>query len=89
MPELTQEISEDAEADWTQVSLESLSQLDADYLFLVNSDESAEMFDDPLWNNIPAVENDQLFEFGPDSSWLYNGPIAYTQMLDDVKESLE
>lgn len=89
VPELTQEISEDAEADWTQVSLESLSQLDADYLFLVNSDESAEMFDDPLWNNIPAVENDQLFEFGPDSSWLYNGPIAYTQMLDDVKESLE
>ncbi|GMA09295.1 ferrichrome ABC transporter substrate-binding protein [Tetragenococcus halophilus subsp. flandriensis] len=89
VPELTQEISEDAEADWTQVSLESLSQLDADYLFLVNSDEGAEMFDDPLWNNIPAVENDQLFEFGPDSSWLYNGPIAYTQMLEDVKESLE
>ncbi|WP_147061483.1 ABC transporter substrate-binding protein, partial [Tetragenococcus koreensis] len=88
VPELTEEVSEDAEADWSQVSLESLSQLDADYLFLVNSDESAAMFDDPLWENIPAVENDQLFEFGPESSWLYNGPIAYTQMLEDVKEAL-
>lgn len=89
VPELTEEVSEDAEADWSQVSLESLSQLDADYLFLVNSDESAAMFDDPLWENIPAVENDQLFEFGPESSWLYNGPIAYTQMLEDVKEALQ
>ncbi|MDN6639974.1 MAG: ABC transporter substrate-binding protein [Tetragenococcus sp.] len=89
VPELTEEVSKDAEADWSQVSLESLSQLDADYLFLVNSDEAAAMFDDPLWENIPAVENDQLFEFGPESSWLYNGPIAYTQMLEDIKESLQ
>lgn len=89
IPELTKEVSEDAQADWEQVSLESLSQLDADYLFLVNSDENAEMFEDALWENIPAVANDQLFEFGPESSWLYNGPIAYNQMLDDVKNSLE
>lgn len=89
IPKLTKEISEDAQADWEQVSLESLSQLDADYLFLVNSDQSAAMFDDPLWENIPAVENNQLFEFGPESSWLYNGPIAYNQMLEDVKNSLK
>lgn len=89
VPNLTQEISEDATADWSQVSLESLSELDADYLFLVNSDNTATMFDDPLWQNIPAVKNDQLFEFGPESSWLYNGPIAYTQMLEDIKEALQ
>ncbi|HLQ40137.1 MAG TPA: ferrichrome ABC transporter substrate-binding protein, partial [Tetragenococcus sp.] len=68
---------------------EKLSQLDADYLFLVNSDEKAKMFSDPLWENIPAVKNDQLYEFSPDKSWLYNGPIAYTQMLEDVENSLE
>lgn len=89
VPNLTQEISEDATADWSQVSLESLSELDADYLFLVNSDDTATMFDDPLWQNIPAVKNDQLFEFGPESSWLYNGPIAYNQMLDDIRNTLE
>jgi len=89
VPNLTQEISEDATADWSQVSLESLTDLDADYLFLVNSDEAADMFDDPLWENIPAVKNDQLFEFGPESSWLYNGPIAYTQMLEDIKEAIQ
>lgn len=89
VPNLTQEISEDATADWSQVSLESLTDLDADYLFLVNSDEAADMFDDPLWENIPAVKNEQLFEFGPESSWLYNGPIAYTQMLEDIKEAIQ
>ncbi|HIY58903.1 MAG TPA: ABC transporter substrate-binding protein [Candidatus Tetragenococcus pullicola] len=89
MPELTKQISEDATADFSQVSLESLSQLDADYLILVNSDEKAEMFSDPLWENIPAVKNDQVFEYGPDKSWLYNGPIAYTKMLEDIKESLQ
>ncbi|HLQ39864.1 MAG TPA: ABC transporter substrate-binding protein [Tetragenococcus sp.] len=89
VPDLTQEVSKKATSDWSQVSLEKLSQLDADYLFLVNSDEKAKMFSDPLWENIPAVKNDQLYEFGPDKSWLYNGPIAYTQMLEDVKNSLE
>ncbi|GMA73304.1 hypothetical protein GCM10025885_23530 [Tetragenococcus osmophilus] len=47
------------------------------------------MFDDPLWENIPAVKNEQLFELGPESSWLYNGPIAYAQMLEDIKEAIQ
>lgn len=89
VPALTQEVSKKATSDWSQVSLEKLSQLDVDYLFLVNSDKKAKMFSDPLWENIPAVKNNQLYEFGPEKSWLYNGPIAYTQMLEDVKESLK
>ncbi len=89
MPELTQQISEEATSDFSAVSLESLSQLNADYLILVNSDEGAAMFSDPLWENIPAVKNDQVFEYGPDKSWLYSGPIAYTKMLEDIKESLQ
>jgi iron complex transport system substrate-binding protein len=49
VPKLTKDVSEKATADFSQVSLESLSQLDADYLFLVNSDSGAAMFKDPLW----------------------------------------
>lgn len=89
VPELTKDISAEATSDWTQVSLESLSQLDADYLFLVNSDEGAEMFNDDLWKNIPAVQNNQLFSYGPETSWLYNGPIAYTEMAKDVNAALK
>ncbi|MFV0557533.1 MAG: ABC transporter substrate-binding protein [Enterococcus sp.] len=89
VPNLTTEISESATSDWSQVSLEKLAQLDADYLILVNSDEGAAMFDDQVWQNIPAVKNDNLWEFGPDSSWLYNGPVAYTQMIEDIQEQLK
>ncbi|MBO1306559.1 ABC transporter substrate-binding protein [Enterococcus sp. 669A] len=89
VPELTKEVSEQATSDWSAVSLESLSQLDADYLFLVNSDQGAAMFEDPLWQNIPAVKNEQLHEFGPETSWLYNGPIAYTKMVENINEVLK
>ncbi|MDT2737000.1 ABC transporter substrate-binding protein [Enterococcus pseudoavium] len=88
VPELTKTISEKATADFSPVSLESLSQLDADYLFLVNSDSGAAMFKDPLWNNLPAVKNQQLFEFDGTSSWLYNGPIAYTKMVENIRTVL-
>ena len=89
VPQLTKDISKKATADFSQVSLESLSQLDADYIFLVNSDSGAAMFNDPLWSNIPAVKNNQLFEFDGKSSWLYNGPIAYTKMIENIREVLK
>ncbi|MDT2756766.1 ABC transporter substrate-binding protein [Enterococcus asini] len=88
VPNLTAEISESATSDWSQVSLEKLAQLDADYLILVNSDQGAAMFQDEIWQNIPAVKNQQIWEFGPEKSWLYNGPIAYTKMVEDVQEKL-
>lgn len=88
VPDMVKEVSEQAAADWSAVSLESLSQLDADYIFLVNSDEGAAMFEDSLWQNIPAVKNKQLFEFSPEKSWLYNGPIAYTKMIEDLQDVL-
>lgn len=89
VPSLVEQVSESATSDWSQVSLESLSQLDADYIFLVNSDEGAAMFKDSLWENIPAVKNKQVFQFGPETSWLYNGPIAYTKMIENVQDSLK
>lgn len=89
VPNLTKEISKSASSDWSPVSLEKLATLDADYLILVNSDKSAAMFKDQIWQNIPAVKAGNLWEFGPETSWLYNGPIAYTQMIEDIQEKLE
>lgn len=89
VPQLTKDISKKATADFSAVSLESLSQLNADYIFLVNSDSGAAMFKDPLWSNIPAVKNKQLFEFDGNSSWLYNGPIAYTKMVESIRDVLK
>lgn len=89
VPNLTKEISKEATSDWSAVSLEKLAQLDADYLILVNSDSGAAMFKDDVWKNIPAVKSGNLWEFGPDASWLYNGPIAYTKMVEDIQNKLK
>lgn len=89
VPPLVSEISKTATADWSAVSLEKLAELDADYLILVNSDQGADFFKDQVWQNLKAVKEGNLWEFGPESSWLYNGPIAYTKMIEDVKNKLD
>ncbi|MQS45267.1 ferrichrome ABC transporter substrate-binding protein [Lactobacillus salsicarnum] len=87
-PSLVKEVSKKATADWSSVSLEKLAKLDADYIFLVNSDKGADMFKDPIWTNIKAVKDGNLFQYGNDSSWQYKGPIAYTQMIDNVLKDM-
>ncbi|MBP1046600.1 iron-hydroxamate ABC transporter substrate-binding protein [Enterococcus sp. BWM-S5] len=88
VPDLVKEISASATADWSSVSLEKLAELDADNLFVINSDEADPFFQEEVWKNLPAVKNDKVFTFGGDSGWLYNGPIAYTKIIEDVKTSL-
>ncbi|WP_400243671.1 iron-hydroxamate ABC transporter substrate-binding protein [Niallia sp. JL1B1071] len=89
VPEVVKEISATATGNWSAISLEKLAQLDADHLFLINSDgEGAEVLKDSLWSNIPAVKNGNIYGYGPDTSWLYSGPIANTQIIEDVVESL-
>lgn len=89
VPTLVSEISESATADWSAISLEKLAELDADYLILVNSDKGADFFSEQVWQNLDAVKNNHLWEFGPESSWLYNGPIAYTKMIEDIQSKLK
>lgn len=89
VPSLVEEVSKEATSDWSAVSSEKLAELDADYIILVNSDEKAAMFNEPTWQNLKAVKAGQVFEFGPTSSWLYNGPIASRQMIDDINGELK
>lgn len=87
-PDLVKQVSKKATADWSSVSLEKLAKLDADYIFLVNSDKDADMFKDPVWSNIKAVKENKLYQYGDDSSWQYKGPIAYTQQIDHVLKDM-
>ena len=89
-PNVVKEISETATSDWSSISLESLAELDADHIFLVNSDKGtgSEMLQETTWKNIPAVQKGNIYEFEASSSWLYSGPIANSQIIDDVVESL-
>ncbi|MBO0603134.1 iron-hydroxamate ABC transporter substrate-binding protein [Sporosarcina sp. E16_3] len=89
-PSVVKEISSTATGNWSAISLERLAELDADHIFLINSDKGngAEMLKDPVWKNIPAVKNGHIYEYGAETSWLYSGVIANTQIIDGVVESL-
>ena len=90
VPEGVKEISESATANWNPVSLEQLAEMDVDHLFLINSDEGdgSEILDDPLLANVPAIKNGNVYKYDKNTSWLYTGPIANEQIVDDAVESL-
>ncbi|MOA01924.1 putative siderophore-binding lipoprotein YfiY precursor [compost metagenome] len=80
----------EATANWNPISLEKLVELDADYIFLVNSDKGQTgNLEDALWKNIPAVKNGNVFELTASSSWLYNGQIAGMKIMDDLVKLIE
>lgn len=89
VPNLVKEISAEGTGNWRAVSLEKLATLDADHLFLINSDGAAsEELKSAVWKNIPAVKNGHVYEFGPETSWLYTGTIANSQIIDNVLKSV-
>lgn len=89
-PAVVEEISKSGEANWQTIALEKLTDLDADYLFLINSTEKSkeEITSPAVWQNIPAVKKGHVYDFNADSSWLYTGAIANGQMIDDILASV-
>jgi iron complex transport system substrate-binding protein len=90
VPELVRTVSDGEGGIWKSVSMEALAKLDADHIFLINSDKASgsEALRDPIWQSLPAVKNGNVHEYGPETSWLYTGTIANSQMIDDVLESI-
>ncbi|WP_110932911.1 iron-hydroxamate ABC transporter substrate-binding protein [Paenibacillus bouchesdurhonensis] len=89
VPAVVQEMSASAAANWNQISLEKLAELDADYIFIVSSAvPMEELLSDPIWAGLPAVKSGQIYEYDNESSWLYTGVIANSQIIDDVIESI-
>ena len=83
-------LPEDNVAQWNPVTLESLAELDADHLILVNSTESTidDILNDPVWANVPAVTKNQVYDVSRESTWLYTGIQAHTQTVQQAKELL-
>ncbi|WP_313803444.1 ABC transporter substrate-binding protein [Cytobacillus sp.] len=90
VPEVVKEISSSGDSNWNAISLEKLVELDADYLFLINSDTASgsPSLSEALWKSVPAVKAGNVFEFSPDESWLYTGAIANGQMIDNILKSI-
>ncbi|MFJ7756137.1 ABC transporter substrate-binding protein [Peribacillus muralis] len=89
-PGVVKEISASATGNWSAISLEKLVEMDADHLFLINSDTStgSKALNEALWKSIPAVKAGNVHEFSADESWLYTGAIANEQIIDNVLKSI-
>ncbi|MGV3488657.1 MAG: iron-hydroxamate ABC transporter substrate-binding protein [Tuberibacillus sp.] len=90
VPSMVQELPSSSNASWNPISLEKLADLDADHIFLVNSDkgQGETVLNNPVWKNLPAVKAGHVYEMSQKSSWLYNGLIANEQIIDDVEKAL-
>ena len=90
IPAVVKEISASATGNWSEISLEKLVELDAEHLFLINSDTNSgsSALSDALWNSVAAVKAGNVYEFSPDESWLYTGTIANEQIIDNILKSI-
>jgi len=89
-PALVESISKGEGGIWRSLSLEALAELDADHIFLINSDKDSgsEALSDPIWKSVKAVKAGNVHEYGRETSWLYTGLIANKQIVEDVLESM-
>ena len=90
LPNLVTEIPVESRATWNPISLEKLAELNADHIFLVNSDktDASEILDGAIWQGIPAVKAGNVTELSASSSWLYSGAYANSKTIDDVLSAL-
>lgn len=90
-PEFVEELSEEDETPWLEVSLETLAESDVDHIFFIGTNEgdSDIAFEEEVFQNIPAVENGNVYEYTGESSWQYSGFIANSLIIEDVEEALQ
>ncbi|MFD1336823.1 iron-hydroxamate ABC transporter substrate-binding protein [Oceanobacillus iheyensis] len=86
VPELVKDLGE-TETNWDPISLEKLSELEADHVVILGSedDEGIETLNNSnVWQNTKAVQNDQVYHFEDESNWTNNGIKAYEQTIDEL-----
>ncbi|MEM7125984.1 MAG: iron-siderophore ABC transporter substrate-binding protein [Chloroflexota bacterium] len=75
------------EENFVQLSLEEIPQMaEADHIFLLDqspADEPSPVFDSPLWDTLPAVQNGQVYE-APRDIWINLGILAAEDVIDAV-----
>ncbi|PLS15857.1 ferrichrome ABC transporter substrate-binding protein [Bacillus sp. M6-12] len=80
-----------AEAAWNPISLEALTDLDADHIFLAslpNEPGLASLKDSSVWKGLPAVKAGKVYEMKDPSNWTSNGPVANNLTIDQIVSSL-
>ncbi|OZU87618.1 ferrichrome ABC transporter substrate-binding protein [Virgibacillus indicus] len=91
VPILVEELGEAGTA-WDPISLEKLSELDADHVIILGNqkDEGIETLKNSnVWKNTAAVQNDQVYYIEDESNWTNSGLNASEQTIDELLETLK
>ncbi|SET33245.1 iron complex transport system substrate-binding protein [Oceanobacillus limi] len=89
-PSLVTELG-DAEAQWNPLSIEKLSELDADHVFLLaeEGEQGIELLENSnVWQSTPAAENGNVYRLNDPSNWTNQGLIASEQTINDIVNML-
>ncbi|GAA0320063.1 iron-hydroxamate ABC transporter substrate-binding protein [Oceanobacillus oncorhynchi subsp. oncorhynchi] len=84
VPGIVEELEQGEEA-WNPISLEKLSEMDADHLIILGyeDDEGIEALKNSnVWNNTDVVQNDQVYYIEDESNWTNSGLVASEQTID-------
>ncbi len=90
VPDLVDDLG-DASATWDALSLEKLSELDADHVFLLASEgeEGLEILENSeVWKSIPAEQNDHVYVLYEAGNWTNVGLNASEQTIDALLDTL-
>ncbi|RDW19052.1 ferrichrome ABC transporter substrate-binding protein [Oceanobacillus arenosus] len=80
-----------ATPEWNPISLEKLSELDADHVFLLaaEGEEGIETLENSeVWQSISAAQNNQVYILEDASSWTNKGLTASKKTIDAVLDTL-
>ena len=90
VPNLVKELGETKE-EWNPISIEKLSELDADHVFLLadKNEQGLKTLDNSaVWQSTPAVKNNHVYHLEDGSNWTNKGLNASKQTIDDLIEAL-
>lgn len=90
MPAYVEDLGE-AENTWNPISIEALSELDADHVFLLAEEgvPAVETLENSsVWQSTPAAENGNVYRVEDPSNWTNKGLIASEQTINDVLDAL-
>ncbi|MFB2839035.1 iron-siderophore ABC transporter substrate-binding protein [Floridanema evergladense] len=73
--------------EWASFSIESISQFDADILFIISEKSASSLFQNPLISLLKAVQNNRAYVVDP-SIWYVYGPLGMNRLLDDISKYL-
>ncbi|RFU65040.1 ABC transporter substrate-binding protein [Peribacillus glennii] len=89
-PEMVKKLPK-AEASWQPISMESLSGLDADHLFLVSLPEEqglAKLEQSNIYKGLPSVKEGNVYKMEDPTHWTINGLIASELSIEQIEKSL-